>query len=238
MGVQEPLALKQALLVGIDVGDGVQRGPRQGHEAVLHLHRGLPHHVTFVLGEQVVDLPDSPGGAVLDGQDGVVRPPLPQGQEAVLKLLQSGGVCRGAEEVQGGLLAVRPRLPLVHHPGGGYGPAGIVPGLLPAQDAGVVRPLAHQIPLLPPGQGHHRLVQGDDGGAQLLPRQLPLVLEHLPLPGLVQHRDAPLPLVLAHPGRHVHPAAEQLHHLPVDGVNLPPQILQAVHQRYSSLSSL
>ena len=80
VGVEVALALEQALFVGVDVGDGVQRCAGQGHETVLHPDGGLPYHVALVLGEQVVNLPDGPGRAVFNGQHGVVRPAFPQGR--------------------------------------------------------------------------------------------------------------------------------------------------------------
>ena len=58
VGVQIPLALHQPLLVGVDRLDVLQRHAGQGHQAVLHLHLALPHHVVVVLGQQIVDLPE------------------------------------------------------------------------------------------------------------------------------------------------------------------------------------
>src|SRR5699024_12377101 len=53
------------------------------------------------------------------------------------------------------------------------------------------------------------LKKGGDSGAKLPLHQLGLVLQHLSLPGCIQHRQATLQFVLAHPGGDSHALAEQ-----------------------------
>ena len=108
---------------------------------------------------------DGAGGAVLNGEHRVVRPALFQGQKGVLKLGQPGGLDPFAEEVDTGLLAVRPRLALEHHPGVLDGLPYLGQGLDKPGNAGVIRPFSCQVPLLAAGDGHHGLKEGGDAGA-------------------------------------------------------------------------
>ena len=115
--IQELLALHQPLLMGVDRQNVLQPCPRLGHQAVLHLHLPLPHDVVGAFRQQVVDLADGAGGAVLNGEDGVVRLPPPQGQEHIPEPGQAPAVHLSAEIADASLLAVGSRLPLVDHPG-------------------------------------------------------------------------------------------------------------------------
>ena len=55
---QEGLALEEPLLVGIDMGDGIQGSPMGSHQAVLYLDGILPHDVALIPAQQLVHLAD------------------------------------------------------------------------------------------------------------------------------------------------------------------------------------
>ena len=172
---------------------------------------------------------DGARGAILNGEHRVVRPALFQGQKGVLKLGQPGGLDPFAKEVDTGLLTVRPRLALEHHPGVLDGLPHLGQGLDKPGNAGVIRPFSCQVPLLAAGDGHNGLKEGGDAGAQVPLHQTGLVLEHLALSLSVQHRDASLQLVLAHLSGHRHALAEQLYHLSVNAVDFLSILLQFIH---------
>jgi hypothetical protein len=156
---QEGLALEEPLLVGIDMGDGIQGSPMGSHQAVLYLDGILPHDVALIPAQQLVHLADSPGGAVFDGHHAVVRPALGHCLEHLFKGGQALAPAVLSKKTQGGHLAVCPRHALIDHPGslhrlprGGLGPpasavsrTGIVP--------------SHPAPQVPAAEGQHSLKQ-------------------------------------------------------------------------------
>ena len=230
VGVQILLALHQPLLVGVDRVDVLQRHAGQGHQAVLHLHLALPHHVVVVLGQQIVDLPDGAGGGILHREHRIVGLPPLQGSKHVGEPGQPPAGHLRAEEAHGGLLAVAPRLPLVDHPGGGHRlpPGG--QGRRIGRIARFLRPLPHQLALLPAGNGHDLLVEGRHVRlAGRIAGEGCLGGDHLLLPPGVQHRDTRPLLVLPHLAGDRHPLQKELHQLPVDAVDLLAVLLQFGH---------
>ena len=206
--------------MGVDLPVGVQGGPLGGQQAVLHLDHLLPHDIVAVLGQQVVDLTDGAGGAVLDGHHAVVRPALPESQKDLLPGLRRLPGALLPEEEGGGLLGVGAGHPLIEHPGLCQGRP--CPGQGGA-DAGValVPCLGHQLTLLPPREAQDGLIQGGDVGlGRLSLGQLRLPGQYVLLPGGVQHREAVGLLIGPHPARHLHPAEKQAGQLSVDGVDL------------------
>ena len=138
-----------------------------------------------------------------------------------------------AEEADGGLLGVGPRLPLVEYPGMGRRDTAGRPGRPVALDPAVVH---HQRLLLPAGKGHDGFKEGGNVRPQLIPHQSSLGSQHLLFPRHVQHRQAMGGLIFPYLPGYRHALAEQLGDLPVDLVNLGAQALQIFHYRYNSLS--
>ena len=229
MGLEELGTLSEPLLVGTDFADAVQTGPGKGHQTVLHPHRLLPYDIGAVLGQQIIDLADGAGGAVLNGQYAVIRPALPQGQEDVLPGLHMGPGDILAKKERGGLVGISPRLPLIEDPGGRQGGPAVGDGL-PDLPITLVSGLIHQIALLATAEPHDGLVEGGDvgpagriGDCDRLPGQ------DLLFTGLIQDRETVFLLVGAHPCRHIHAAEKEGGELGVYLVDLGAEGVQFAH---------
>jgi hypothetical protein len=221
VSVQELVALHKPLLMGVDRFDVLQLHPRKGGQTVLHLHLPLPHQGEIILGQQVVDLPDGPGGGVLNGEHGVVGLPPAEGGEHVVEPGKPLRLHTLSEEPGGRLLRIAPRLSLVDHTGVIHRGAPVLQGLEPPGVAPVLAPLPHQLALLAAGDGHNGLVEGGQvglGGGVV--GEGGLGGNDLLLPLGVQHRDTLGLFIFPHPPGHFHPLQKEPGKLGVDGVDL------------------
>ena len=222
MGFQIVLALGQTLLVGVNIGDGIQRGTLGCHQAVVYLDGLFSHDVGTVTGQQVVDLIDGSGGAVFDGHHAIISTTFFQCNENFFPGTHFVAGSIFAEEQGGRLVGISPWLALVKNTGIVQRSTNFCPVSQIAVKPNIV--FLHQLALLFSADGHNALKQS--GQVTLHGRiigQGGLGSQNFFFPALIQHVHMVAHLVLANLVGHTHALLEQGGDLTVNDVDFVAQ---------------
>ena len=216
--MQEAAALVDGLLVGIDFLDVLQLRAGICQKIVVDLQPEGAHNVEIVLDHQVINLGNRAGGGVFNGQNAILAEPLVNGLEHAVKGLEVQDHGIGKDFFTGQLRISTLHALTGHHGGLREEVWGILNGL--GNSLIELPGAAAELALVAATQFKEHGIQGSGVVCHVRPGLFCYILQFFPLPGGHQNGQAICFLILCHLGAEFHPAAEQLHQLIIDIVNL------------------